>query len=143
MLRCLVVVALLAGAACKERGPAALDAAAPAPAPSADARPSMAQAGGPDAAAARRDGGAAAVTTPPAGKSVGVPACDEYLAKMEACIARLSPESAEPVAAAMADSRKAWQETATTEEGRAALVAACAAALDAAKTAATAMGCSW
>jgi hypothetical protein len=141
-LAALIAFTLLVG--CKEKDkPAVPDAPPPAPPPSADARPSMASTAPADAGTPPRPMDAAPETAPPSGKTVGVPACDEYLDKMARCIAKLSPESREPLAAGMEDSRKAWQSTAATAEGRAALVDACKAALDAAKTAATAMGCSW
>jgi hypothetical protein len=43
----------------------------------------------------------------------------------------------------MSDSTKAWQANARTPEGRAALVDTCRQALDAARSAAAAMGCEW
>jgi hypothetical protein len=147
------LVAVLALLACKDPKAAAPD-AAPASVRVADAAPSMARAV-PDAAAAAAAAAppdAAAATAaateespprPAGGKSIGVAPCDDYLEKMARCIGRLSAESAEPMRAAMDDTRKAWQETAATPEGRAALNDACTAALDAAKGAAKSMGCSW
>ena len=74
---------------------------------------------------------------------VGVAACDEYLAKMARCITHLGAEAAEPMKNAMAESQKAWQDSARTPEGKAALVETCRQALDAARSAAAAMGCQW
>jgi hypothetical protein len=44
---------------------------------------------------------------------------------------------------AMDDTRKAWTESAATPDGKTALGSACKQALDAAKSAAAAMGCEW
>jgi hypothetical protein len=131
MMKRVLVAALLLAAACKETPPAATvrDAAAAA----LDAAPSQAN---PPA-----DG--ATATAPTGATVIGVEACDEYLEKMARCIAKLSPESAEPVKRAMDDTRKAWQDSARTEQGRTALADACRAALDAAKSSAEAMGCPW
>jgi hypothetical protein len=138
--------------ACKDKGTAPPSGDATMSARVADAAPTMArpQAAPLDAAAERAaaSGDAAAAETAaapakPTGKKVGVEACDSYLEKMARCIGKLSPESAEPMRAAMDDSRRAWQETAQTAEGRAALSDACKSALEAAQAAAKAMGCSW
>ncbi len=79
----------------------------------------------------------------PASGAVGVEACDEYLQKMARCIGKLSPESQDTMRAGMEDSRAAWRETARSEEGKIALQTACRQALDAARSAAKAMGCEW
>src|SRR5215470_4147042 len=77
------------------------------------------------------------------GRRGGDAACDEYLDKMARCITRINAEAQPPMRNAMDDSRKAWQENAKTPEGRAALETTCRQALDAAKSAAAAMGCEW
>ena len=143
------LVALLLVAACKDKGatPTVVTDAARPSVVAADAKPSQANPtpeARPDASPAAPDASKAeAPPPPPGGKLVGIEACDEYLDKMARCIGKLSPESAEPLKQAMDDSRKAWQETAQTAEGRTALADACKSALDAAKSAAEAMGCPW
>ena len=148
-MRSLVLVLLLA-AGCKDKGatPTVVSDAARPSVVAADAQPSQANPtpeARPDGAANAPDAAKGEVPPPlpPGAKLVGVEACDEYLDKMARCITKLSPESAEPLKAAMDDSRRAWQETAQTEEGRAALADACKSALDAARSAAEAMGCPW
>lgn len=142
MQRCLAAFFFLLLAGCKEQGPApaAADAAAKkvvapvvdAHAASVDARAAAA----PDAAAPRAE-------LKPSGSRVGVAVCDEYLDKMARCITRISAEAQPPMRNAMDESRKAWQENARTPEGRTALENTCKQALDAAKSAAAAMGCEW
>ena len=140
MQRCLAAFFfLLLG--CKERAaPAAADAGAVKVAAAVDAqRPPVdaARATPPDAAPASR------AELKPSGSRVGIAVCDEYLDKMARCITRISAEAQPPMRNAMDESRKAWQENAKTPEGRAALETTCKQALDAAKSAAAAMGCEW
>ena len=82
---------------------------------------------------------------PPAaeGGSIGVKPCDDYLSKMERCVAKLSPESQEALRAGMEKSRNAWRTSAGTADGKKTLEVACQQALDAAKKAAESMGCEW
>lgn len=94
-------------------------------------------------AAAAPDAAAQRAELKPTGGLVGVAECDEYLQKMARCITRISAEAQPPMRNAMDESRKAWQENAKTREGRAALENTCKQALDAAKSAAAAMGCEW
>ncbi len=73
----------------------------------------------------------------------GIPACDEYLAKFDRCIRDHMPEAARPqLVDAMAQTRKAWQESAAGP-GRDQLGQACAAALEAARSATKSIGCEW
>jgi hypothetical protein len=146
MTRLALLVLLCSG--CKEQAVVVAPAAAPpdaAPPARALAPPRRAPDGAPRAAAAPADAAAddqGAAPRPGSGK-VGVAVCDEYLDKMARCITRLSPEAQVPMKNAMVDSRKAWQANAATREGRSALDGTCRQALDAAKSAAAAMGCEW
>jgi hypothetical protein len=88
-----------------------------------------------------RPGGAAGDAA--AATSIGVPACDEYLDKVARCISTLSEESANAMRETAAESRRAWQELAATEDGRAVLADACKAALETTEASARAAGCSW
>ena len=75
---------------------------------------------------------AATATTPSTGK-IGVPECDEYLAKADACKV---PEAARTAYKTALDNyRKAWQQAAATPQGKAGLAAACKKATEASKTA--------
>lgn len=75
---------------------------------------------------------------------IGVPECDDYLNKYEACINSKVPESARPMAKQTLDqNRAAWKQAAANPQAKAALATGCKAAFDMAKTAMTAYGCSW
>jgi hypothetical protein len=66
---------------------------------------------------------------------IGVPECDNYLAKVDACISGKVPEAARAqFKAAMDANRKAWQQAASTPQGKAGLAAACKQATETAKT---------
>jgi len=81
----------------------------------------------------------------PSDDKVGVPECDEYITKYTACINDKMPEAArEQTRQAMQQTVDAWKQTAAQgAEVKAALAAGCKSALDAAKTATQAWGCSW
>jgi hypothetical protein len=87
-----------------------------------------------------------ASTTPAstsASAEFGVAACDDYMKKYLACIDRLAPAAQTPARQALEQSRTAWKQAATTDQGRAALATTCKAASDAAASAMRAQGCSW
>ena len=73
----------------------------------------------------KKEGGSAAP------ESVGVPECDDYLKKMEACIATMPPETKAAQEQAFKQSRETWKKTAETEAGKQGLQATCKASLDA------------
>jgi hypothetical protein len=78
-----------------------------------------------------------------AGK-IGVPECDDYLAKVDACIAGKVPAAARAqFNAAVEQNRKAWQQAASTPQGKASLAAACKQATEAAKTAYKSYNCTF
>jgi hypothetical protein len=74
----------------------------------------------------------------------GVPECDDYLTKYEACISGKVPESARALVRQQLDATKAsWQQAASTPEGKAGLATGCKMATDAARTAMQAYGCAF
>jgi hypothetical protein len=90
-----------------------------------------------------------AAGTPPAttastGK-IGVPECDEYLAKVDACVkASKLPEVAKATyTSSMEANRKAWLQAASTPEGKASLAAACKKATDDARTSMKSLNCTF
>jgi hypothetical protein len=101
---------------------------------------SSAPAAAPNAAAPAAGSGA-----PPAGASeYGVPECDEYVKKYEACINSKVPESSRAAVKQGLDASKAsFRQAASTAEGRASLATGCRQALDGAKAAMGAYGCTW
>ena len=76
------------------------------------------------------------------GDGVGVPECDEYITKYQACVTSKVPEAARASLVQSVDSmRTAWKAAAGTAEGKASLAAACKQAREAAKGAMGAYGC--
>ena len=79
-----------------------------------------------------------------AGDKIGVPECDDYIAKYEACVNSKVPEAMRAtVKASLETTRKSWRDLAATAQGKAGLAQACKAAHDAAKQSMGAYGCSW
>ncbi len=83
-----------------------------------------------------------ATTTESMGDKIGVPECDEYIAKYEACIKGKVPEAARAAMQSSFDTaRKSWKDMAATTQGKAGLATACKTATDAAKQSMKAYGC--
>lgn len=81
-------------------------------------------------------------TTAPAGDSIGVPECDDYIAKYEKCVNDKVPEMARaPMKDAFDKLRTSWKSAAATPEGKSALASGCKQALDAAKASMGSYGC--
>jgi hypothetical protein len=82
-----------------------------------------------------------ASTTASTGDKVGVPECDDYLAKLQACLAKL-PAAAKPTwDNAYEQTRKAWRDAASTPQGKAGLAQGCKAATDTARQSLKSFGC--
>ena len=95
-------------------------------------------------AAACGGGGSGSPASTTAGSSFGVPECDDYIAKYEACINSKVPDAARAMVLQQLDAtRAAWKQAAATAEGKAALVTGCRAATDTARTAMQAYGCTF
>jgi hypothetical protein len=90
---------------------------------------------------------AAPATTAPAASGAaefGVPECDDYLKKYMACIDSHVPEAGRAMMRQQLDQTKEqWKQAAATAEGRSALGVGCKAAMDAARTATAAYGCTF
>jgi DNA-binding FadR family transcriptional regulator len=80
-------------------------------------------------------------TTTAAGEKIGVPECDEYLAKYEACLAKLPAAAKEQYDKAFEQVRKSWQTAASTPQGKAGLAAGCKQATEMAKTSMKSFNC--
>jgi hypothetical protein len=75
---------------------------------------------------------------------IGVAECDDYWAKVNACVNSKVPEAARAsFKSAMDQSMKAWKQAASTPEGKAGLATACKQALETAKTSFSAYKCEW
>lgn len=78
------------------------------------------------------------------GDKIGVPECDEYIEKYEACLNSKVPEAQRAaMKSAFEMARKGYKDAASTPQGKSTLAAACKQAMDAAKQATTAYGCTW
>lgn len=88
---------------------------------------------------------AAAAPVATATFDTGVAECDDYLTKYTACIDQHVPEAMRSTfRQSMEQTRAAWkQANTTTPEAQQALASACTTAMDAAKQAMAAYGCSW
>ncbi len=76
------------------------------------------------------------------GDSIGVPECDDYLAKYMACVSDKVPEAARAqFEQSLSTTREQWKQAAATPEGKANLVQACTTAREQAKSALGAFGC--
>lgn len=114
----LALALLLALAACQQSAPPAATSAPAKPAPTATA------------------------AAPATADSIGVPECDDYLSKYQACIQSKVPESARAGFKQSIDqTRAAWRNAAATAGGKEGLAAACKQARDSSKTAMAAYGC--
>jgi hypothetical protein len=83
-------------------------------------------------------------STTASGDKIGIPECDDYIAKYESCVRGKVPEQAR---AAMESSLKAardnWKKAAENAQSRASLAAACKQATDAAASSMKAYGCAF
>ncbi len=78
----------------------------------------------------------------PAGDSIGVPECDDYIAKYEKCISDKVPEMARgPLKDAFEKTRATWKDLANNETTKGGLASACKQAMEMSKTALSAYGC--
>ena len=75
---------------------------------------------------------------------IGIPECDDYFRKYEACVNDKVPDSARATfKQTLGQTRAQWQRTAETPEGRSTLVSGCTQATAAAKQAMAGFGCQW
>jgi hypothetical protein len=77
-----------------------------------------------------------AADTASTGTSIGVAACDEYLAKVEKCMNNPNvPEAAKAAyKSSMEQNRAAWKQAASTPQGKASLETSCKTAMDSAQS---------
>ena len=75
---------------------------------------------------------------------IGVPECDEYISKWEACVNSKVPEAQRAQYKSSFDTlRKSWKDAAANPQGKAALATGCKQALDTAKQTLSAYSCAW
>jgi hypothetical protein len=113
------------------------DHAAPAAAPAASTTAAATPAATPPAPAA------SAPVAAMSADSVGVAECDDFIAKVRACVANKVPEAQRAqMESAFKMQSDAFKQAAATPQGKAMLATQCKAAMDQAKTAYAAYGCS-
>ena len=84
----------------------------------------------------------APASTASAGDKIGVPECDDYLAKYETCVSSKVPEAARAqYETTLAQTRKSWRDLAANPQTKASLAQACKMATESARTSMKSMGC--
>ena len=87
---------------------------------------------------------ATTAAVPPAGGAIGVPECDDYLAKYDACVSGKVPEIARAqYKATLEQARKSYQQAALTPQGKATLAATCKQAAEQARAAFKSYNCTF
>ncbi len=75
---------------------------------------------------------------------IGVAECDDYIAKVNACLSSKVPESARAAfKTSMDSSMKAWKAAAATPQGKAGLAAGCKQATETMKASLSTYNCEW
>jgi hypothetical protein len=86
----------------------------------------------------------ATTTTAPAGEKIGVPECDDFIAKYDACVSSKVPEAARAqLKSAEAEWRKSWKKLAENPQTKSSLAAACKQAAEQQAAAVKMYGCTW
>jgi len=83
-------------------------------------------------------------TTASTGDKIGVPECDDYIAKYESCVRSKVPETMRAqMESTLKTARDNWKKAAETPQGKGTLAAACKQANDAAAASMKAWGCTF
>lgn len=87
---------------------------------------------------------AGTAATAPAGEKIGVPECDDFIAKYEACVSSKVPEVARAsFETAVKQWRQSWKQLAENPQTKGTLVEACKQAKAQQETALKPYGCAW
>jgi hypothetical protein len=82
--------------------------------------------------------------TASSGEEIGVPECDEYIAKYEACMNDKAPEAARAAMQSTLDQmRKSWKQVAEHPQAKASLAAGCKQSREISKQSMSAYACDW
>jgi len=85
---------------------------------------------------------ASTASTANAGDKIGVPECDDYIAKYEACVSGKVPAAARAqYESSLAQMRNSWRDLAANPQTRAGLAQACKTATETARQSMKPMGC--
>lgn len=83
-------------------------------------------------------------TTAPSGDKIGVPECDDFIAKYDACVSSKVPEMARAqYQGAIKQWRDSWKKLAADPATKGSLAAACKQARDQQEAALKSYGCTW
>ena len=83
-------------------------------------------------------------TTAPAGEKIGVPECDDFIAKYDACVSSKVPEMARAqYQSALKQWRESWKKLAENPQTKGTLAAACKQAAEQQAAALKTYGCAW
>jgi len=82
-------------------------------------------------------------STTAAGDKVGVPECDDYIAKYEACMSKVPEAGRAQYQASLKTLRDSWKQAAANPQTKAALATGCKQATDAAATSMKSFGCTF
>lgn len=78
------------------------------------------------------------------GDKIGVPECDDYIAKYEACITSKVPEAQRGMfKTSFETARKTWKDAAANPQAKPGLAAGCKQALETAKQSMSGFSCAW
>jgi hypothetical protein len=87
---------------------------------------------------------ATSTTTASAGDKIGVPECDDFIAKYEACVSGKVPEMARaPFQGAVKQWKDSWKKLADNPATKGSLAAACKQAREQQEAALKSYGCTW
>ncbi len=92
---------------------------------------------------ASNSGGSTAGTTS-SGDKIGIPECDDYIAKYESCLRdKVPPAAKTALENSLKTARDNWKKAAENTQSRGTLAAACKQASDAAAASMKTYGCAW
>jgi curli biogenesis system outer membrane secretion channel CsgG len=88
--------------------------------------------------------GTSTTGTTASGDKIGIPECDDYIAKYETCVRGKVPEAARAaLESSLKTTRDNWKKAAENAQSRGSLAAACKQASEMAATSMKAYGCTW
>jgi len=97
-----------------------------------------------NAASSSKASSSPATTAVSAGEKIGVPECDDFIAKYDACVSSKVPEAARvQYKSAVAEWRKSWKKLADNPATKGSLAAACKQAAEQQAAALKTYGCTW
>jgi hypothetical protein len=89
-------------------------------------------------------GGGGSSTTASTGDKIGIPECDDFLAKYEACVSGKVPEQARAAyQTSLKQWKDSWKQLAANPQTKGSLAAACKQARESQETALKSYGCTW